>query len=329
MAKRALVTGASGFIGNHLVKYLRDRGYWVRGVDWVVKKDWAFEMDDFQLGDLREEDAAHRAMKGGIDEVYALAADMGGMGFISQFHVDILQNNTRINLNTLYAAKKAEVERYFYSSSACCYPEFLQESTEKVIPLREVDAFPAMPQDAYGWEKLFTEVACHYYRKQYGMTMRIARFHNIAGPLGTWRGGREKAPAAMCRKVAEAKLMQQPRIDVWGDGTAVRSYCYIDDCLQGIDRIMHGKQPELDGFGINLGSDEAVTVDQLAIKAMDIAEYHPQIAHVDGPIGVAGRNSDNTLISSVLGWAPSIKLDDWLPKLYQWVEEQVVEDVKC
>ena len=325
---RALVTGASGFIGNHLVKYLRDQGYWVRGVDWQPQKEWSYPIDDFRQLDLRHDGSTFQAFDGGIDEVYALAADMGGMGFISTNHIDIMQNNSRINLNTVQAAHQYQVKKYFYASSACAYPEYKQLSDQEVIPLKESDAFPADPQDGYGWEKLFIEVLDGYYRKERGMYVRIARFHNIAGPLGTWKGGREKAPAAICRKVATAKLTKSDIIDVWGNGKAVRSYCYINDCLKGIDKIMHTDHPKLDETAINLGSNEAITVNDLVKLVSDIAKHQVEINHVRGPIGVAGRNSDNTLIQEVLGWQPELKLVDWIPTLYQWVEDQVREDLK-
>ncbi len=322
---RALVTGASGFIGGHLCKYLKQKGYWVRGVDWDYRKEWdTTDLDDFKLYDLRDEEYAFHAMEGGIDEVYALAADMGGMEFISANHIRIMQNNMRINMNTLRAAHYNNVKRYFYASSACIYPEFLQVNSDNVVPLKESDAFPANPQDAYGWEKLMTEVLCNYYRKMHGMNIRIARFHNIAGPYGTWRGGREKAPAAICRKVAVAKLLNRDYISVFGDGSAVRSYCYIDDCIYGIYQIMTGNHQNLTGYGINLGSDEAVSVNQLVDIVSHAANHNVIIRHTDGPLGVAGRNSDNTLIKETLGWCPSTKLEDWIPILYQWIYNQLV-----
>lgn len=321
---RILVTGASGFIGNHLSAYLKAKGHWVRGVDWNPIKPWnKTEFDDFQQLDLRNEEYAFHACAGGIDEVYALAADMGGMGFISQHHVPILQNNMRININTLRAAHLSGVKNYFFASSACAYPEFLQTTTDNVIPLKESDAFPANPQDGYGWEKLMTEIYCHYYRKVSGMRIRIGRFHNIAGPNGEWRGGREKAPAALCRKIALAKILGRSSIDIWGDGSAVRSYCYIDDCLKGIDLLMHTDDARLDGYGINLGSDEAVTVRELANTIMHIAAYEVALEPVEGPVGVAGRNSDNTLIKSILGWCPDTPLAQWLVILFPWVMMQV------
>jgi len=323
---RALVTGASGFIGNHLANYLKEKGYWVRGVDWNPQKYWAFPIDEFKQLDLRNEEYVYQALTGGIDEVYALAADMGGMGFISEHHIHIMQNNMRINMNTLRAAGIMNVKKYFYASSACCYPEYRQTESTNVIPLKESDAFPANPQDAYGWEKLMTELLCNYYRKQYGMHIRIARFHNIAGIYGEWMGGREKAPAAICRKVAIAKYLNHDSIDIWGDGSAVRSYCNISDCVEGIYRIMHGEDERLNGFGINLGSDEAITVQELVQMVMDIAGYHVELKSIPGPVGVAGRNSDNTLIKEILGWCPNKKIRDWIPSLYAWIFARIREE---
>ena len=315
--QRVLVSGAGGFIGHHLSTYLKKRGYWVRGVDIKEPEFGTSDADEFELLDLRRWDNCLQATRG-IDEVYALAADMGGMGFISTNHATILRNNGLINLHTLEAARINSVQRYLYTSSACVYPEYLQKKTD-VVPLKEEDAYPAQPQDAYGWEKLITENLCLYYRSQYGLETRIVRFHNIFGPLGAWDGGREKAPAAMCRKVAVASLTGNPEIEIWGDGEQTRSFCYIDDCLTGIYRLMRSDyyQP------LNLGQDRMVTINQLADMVAHVAGIVIGKKHVPGPQGVRGRNSDNTRLSQVLGWAPEISLEEGLARTYAWIEEQV------
>jgi len=241
--RRVLVTGAGGFIGSHLVKYLKNKGYWVRGVDLKYPEYEETSADEFEILDLRCADHAMRAMVGGIEEVYALAADMGGMGFITTHHAQILYNNALINLHTLEAARLHGVKRYLYTSSACIYPEYLQTEAD-VKPLKEEDAYPAHPQDAYGWEKLVTEILVSYYQSDYSMETRTVRFHNIFGELGTWDGGREKAPAAMCRKVAMAKLTGNAEVEIWGDGEQTRSFCHIDDCVEGIYRLMRSDYRE-------------------------------------------------------------------------------------
>ncbi len=257
-AERVLVTGAGGFIGHHLVSYLKRQSYWVRGVDVKLPEYSATEADDFALLDLRRWENCLRATEG-VEEVYALAADMGGMGFISAHHAQILHSNALINFHTIEAARLNGVRRYLYTSSACVYPEYRQHETA-VTPLREEDVYPAQPQDAYGWEKLLTERLCMHYRQDYGLETRIVRFHNIFGPLGTWEGGREKAPAAMCRKVAIAKLSGNHEIEIWGDGEQTRSFCYIDDCVVGIFRLMRSDYRE----PLNLGQDRLITINQLA-----------------------------------------------------------------
>ena len=253
-----------------------------------------------------------------MDEVYALAADMGGMGYISSHHALILHNNSLINLNTLEAARVNGVARYLYSSSACVYPEYKQTDAA-VTALKEDDAYPAQPQDAYGWEKLITERLCIHYREDYGIETRIVRFHNIFGPLGTWDGGREKAPAAMCRKVAVAKLTGKKEIEIWGDGEQTRSFCLIDDCLDGINRLMASNHHE----PLNLGQEHLVTINELADIVSGIAGVTLAKRHVPGPQGVRGRNSDNTKLRQVLGWEPQISLEEGLRRTYVWIEEQV------
>lgn len=315
--KKVLVTGAGGGIGHHLVTTLKQQGHWVRGVDVKAPEFRSTDADEFLLLDLRRWDNCLQATRG-VEEVYALAADMGGMGFISAHHAQILHNNALINLHTLEAARENGVGRYLYTLSACVYPEFLQTMTA-VVPLKEDDAYPAQPQDAYGWEKLISERLCLHYREDYGMETRIVRFHNIFGPLGTWDGGREKAPAAMCRKVALAKLMGDPEIEIWGDGEQTRSFCYIDDCVTGLWKLMASDyvQP------LNLGQDRMVTINQLVDMVADIAGVPIAKKHVSGPQGVRGRNSDNSRLRQVLGWEPTIALEEGLARTYAWIEQQV------
>lgn len=314
---KVLVTGAGGFIGHHLVSFLKERGYWVRGVDLKQPEFWASDADEFEILDLRKWDNCLVATRG-VDAVYALAADMGGMGFISCNHARILHNNSLINFHTLEAARLNGVRSYLYTSSACVYPEYRQLTTD-VIPLKESDAYPAEPQDAYGWEKLITEQLCMHYRRDYGLETRIVRFHNIFGPYGTWEGGREKAPAALCRKIAKAKLTGCDEIEIWGDGEQTRSFCYIDDCIRGIDKLMHS---DFNG-PLNLGQDRMVSINELAAMIADIANVEVRMKHVPGPQGVRGRNSDNTLLKKVLNWTPEVSLEEGLSKTYTWIESQV------
>ena len=314
---KVLVTGAGGFIGHHLVSYLKSHGYWVRGADVKAPEFCANDADEFSLVDLRRWEDCLKPTAG-IDEVYALAADMGGMGFISAHHAQILYNNSIISLQTLEAARQSGVKRYLYTSSACVYPEYRQTMTD-VTPLKEEDAYPAQPQDAYGWEKLVTERLCMHYRDDYGMETRTVRFHNIFGPLGTYDGGREKAPAAMCRKIAIVKLTGNPEVEIWGDGQQTRSFCYIDDCVTGLHKLMRSDYRE----PLNLGQDRLVTIDELADMVAAIAGVRIMKRHVAGPQGVRGRNSDNTRLRAVLNWEPQVSLEEGLRKTYAWIEERV------
>lgn len=314
-----LVTGAGGFIGHHLVTFLREKGYWVRGADIKYPEYRTTDADEFEILDLRRWDNCLQATRG-INEVYGLAADMGGMGFISAHHSEILHNNSLINTHTLEAARINGVKRYFYTSSACVYPEYKQTETN-VVPLKEEDAYPAQPQDAYGWEKLVMERLCTHYREDYGLQTRIVRFHNIFGDYGTWEGGREKAPAAMCRKIAVAKLTGKHEIEMWGDGEQTRSFCYIEDCLEGIYRLMRSDFTS----PLNLGSDRMVTINELAQIIAKIAGIEITIKHIPGPMGVRGRNSDNTRLREVLKWEPRLTLEQGLQRTYPWIEQQVAQ----
>ncbi len=317
MGTKVLVTGAGGFIGHHLISYLKRSGYWVRGVDVKYPEYAPSVADEFVLLDLRRIENCLQATEN-IEEVYALAADMGGMGFISEHHAQILRDNSLINIHSLEAARQNGAKRYLYCSSACVYPEYRQTEID-VTPLREEDAYPAQPQDAYGWEKLITERLCRHYREDYGLETRIVRFHNIFGPLGTWQGGREKAPAALCRKVAVAKLTGSHEIEIWGDGEQTRSFCYIDDCVAGMHKLMRSDYRE----PLNLGQDRLVTINQLADMIASIAGVRVMKRHVPGPQGVRGRNSDNTRLREVLGWEPQISLEEGLARTYRWIEHQV------
>jgi len=314
---RVLVTGAGGFIGHHLVTHLKRRGAWVRGVDLKFPEFAPTEANEFLTLDLRRWEACLEATAD-VEDVYALAADMGGMGFISAHHAEILHNNVLISTHTIEAARQNGVRRYLYTSSACVYPEYRQTSTD-VEPLREEEAYPAQPQDAYGWEKLITERLCQHYHVDYGLDTRIVRFHNIFGPLGTWRGGREKAPAAMCRKVAYAKLTGNHEIEIWGDGEQTRSFCYIDDCVAGLERLMESAYRE----PLNLGQDRLISINQLADMVAGAAGIPIAKRHVPGPQGVRGRNSNNDRLRHVLGWEPHVSLEDGMARTYRWIEAQI------
>ena len=311
-----LVTGAGGFIGHHLVKYLIERGYWVRGADVKPPEYESSHAHDFELVDLRRLDNCLIATRG-VDLVYHLAADMGGIGYITAFHADIARNNTLINTNMLEAARLNGVKRLLFSSSACIYPQHLQDSAD-VTPLKEEDAYPADPEEGYGWEKLFMEKMCQYYREDHGLETRVVRFHNVYGPLGTYDGGKEKAPAAISRKVALAN--DGDNIEVWGDGEQTRSFMYVDDCVQGIHRLMESDYPH----PLNLGTDELVTINQLVDLVADIAGKELVKRHdLTKPQGVRGRNSDNDRLRKALGWEPRTPLRVGLAPTYRWIEAEL------
>jgi nucleoside-diphosphate-sugar epimerase len=317
LRRRVLVTGAGGFIGHHLVSALKRAGCWVRGVDIKYPEYGSSEADEFLIRDLRRWGSCLQATLK-IDDVYALAADMGGMGYISSHHAEILHNNILISTHTLEAARENKVSRYLFTSSACVYPEYRQTSTD-VEPLKEDHAYPAQPQDAYGWEKLIAERLCLHYGEDFGMDVRIARFHNIFGPLGTWDGGREKAPAALCRKIATAKLTGADEIEIWGDGEQTRSFCYIDDCVEGLMRLMDSNYRE----PLNLGQDRLISINELADLVADAAGIAVRKRHVPGPQGVRGRNSNNERLREVLRWEPHVSLEHGIALTYRWIEAQV------
>jgi len=318
--KTALVCGAGGFIGSHLAKRLKKEGFWVRGVDLKYPEFGTSAADDFVIGDLRDQIVVQKILDRPFDEVFQLAADMGGAGYIftGEHDADVMHNSAQINLNMAYYGVKVGIKKIFYSSSACIYPEYNQMDPDNP-KCSEDSAYPAAPDSEYGWEKLFSERLFLSYQRNYGLDVNIARFHNIFGPDGTWTGGREKAPAAMCRKVVETP--DNGEIEMWGDGKQTRSFLYIDECLEGIRRLMDS---EFTG-PVNIGSEEMITINQLAEMTMDIARKNLTIKHIPGPLGVRGRNSDNNLIGDKLGWKPSEPLKDGMVKTYNWIEQQVKE----
>ena len=310
---RVLVCGAGGFIGSWLVKRLKADGHWVRGIDLKRPEYDVSPADDFRVEDLRDERVSWAACVG-IDDVYQLAADMGGIGYITSNRADLARNNTLINAHMLEGARQNAVKRYLFTSSACVYPAQLQRQ-DRGVGLKEECAVPADPERGYGWEKLYAEQLTDYYREDHGLDTRIVRFHNVYGPLGTYEGGKEKAPAAICRKVALAT----DAIDVWGDGDQTRSFMYVDDCVEGLIRIMtSGLQRP-----INLGTEEMVSINELARLTCRVAGKVLDIRHIAGPQGVRGRNSDNGLLRTTIGWEPHITLADGIARTYPWIASQV------
>jgi len=324
MQRKVLVCGAGGFIGSHLVKRLKREGYWVRGADLKMPEYAPTAADEFRLGDLRDPVFCEQVVDGPLDELYQLAADMGGAGYIftGEHDADVMHNSGLINLNISHLAVRRGVKRLFYSSSACMYPEYNQLDPDNP-KCNEDSAYPAAPDSEYGWEKLFSERLYLAFNRNYKLDVRIARFHNIFGPEGAWNNGKEKAPAAICRKVAMAG--EGSEIEIWGDGKQTRSFLYIDECLEAMRRLM---QSDFRG-PVNIGSEEMVTINQLARLAMKIAGKSLTVRNVPGPVGVRGRNSDNALIREKLGWAPSQPLAQGLAKTYQWIAEQVAASAEA
>ena len=316
--RKALVCGGGGFIGNHLVKRLKNENYWVRAVDLKYPEFGNTAADDFVVADLRDQRVFGHILDCPFDEVYQLAADMGGAGYLFTGHhdADVMHNSATINLNIAHFAVKAGIKKLFYSSSACVYPKYNQVDP-KHPECSEASVYPAVPDSEYGWEKLFSERVYLAFAKNYGLDVRIARFHNIFGPQGSWNDGKEKAPAAICRKVAESA--NGDAIEIWGDGEQTRSFLYIDDCLEAISRLM---QSDFCG-PVNIGSEEMVTINQLAAYVVDISNKKLKFRHINGPTGVRGRNSDNRLIKEKLNWSPKIQLKDGLEKTYAWIDTQV------
>ena len=317
--KKALVCGAGGFIGSHLVKRLKNEGYWVKGVDIKHPEFGQTVADEFIIDDLRDQAVCRDILSIPYDEVYQLAADLGGAGFIftGEHDADIMHNSAIINLNVLHYGQKTGIKKIFYSSSACVYPAHNQTDA-KHLTTEESSAYPAAPDSEYGWEKLFSERLFFSFHRNYGLDVRVARFHNTFGTESTWQGGREKSPAAICRKIAETP--NGGEIEIWGDGEQTRTFTYIDDCLEGIRRLMNS---ETFRGPVNIGSDEIVSINQLVKIVMDIAGKKINIKHVPGPVGIRGRSCNNSLIKKELGWEPGIKLYDGLKPMYAWIEEQV------
>ena len=317
--KTALVLGAGGFIGGHMVKRLRSEGYWVRGVDKKLHEHEYSLADDFQLADLTLQSDVRRVIDDiHFDEVYQLAADMGGAGYINTnlYDADVMHNSASINLNVLHRCKQMQIKKVFFSSSACVYNEELQ-STNENPDCRESSAYPAHPDSEYGWEKLFSERLFHAYNRQHGMQNKVARFHNIFGPYGTWDGGKEKFPAAICRKIAKAN--DGDEIEIWGDGEQTRSFLFIDDCIEGVRRLM---QSETFHGPVNIGADQMISINDTVDLVASIAGKTVRKKHIDGPTGVRGRNSNNELIEEKLNWRPSQHLKHGLEITYQWINEQ-------
>lgn len=320
--RRALVCGAGGFIGGHLVKRLKKDGFWVRGVDLRFHEHAETVADDFAIGDLRDRDFCHSVVDTRFDEVYQLAADMGGAGYIftGEHDADVMHNSATINLNMLDVCLKRNIKSIFYSSSACIYPVHNQQDPDNPH-CSEPSAYPAAPDSEYGWEKLFSERLYLAYNRNYGMRSRVARYHNIFGPEGTWDGGKEKAPAAICRKIARARDGEE--IEIWGDGLQTRSFLYIDECLEGTIRLL--RSPDFEG-PVNIGSEEMVTINQLVDMVSEIAGKKVRKKHIPGPTGVRGRKSDNRLIKEKLGWSPSQPLRKGLEVTYHWIEERACSE---
>lgn len=315
--RRVLVTGAGGFIGHHLVTYLQSRKYWVRGVDVKEPEYEKTSADEFELLDLRRWANCLQASRG-VDEIYHLAANMGGIGFIETHKAEIVHDNVLINIHMLEAARVNGIKKFLFTSSACVYPGYKQKMPD-VMPLKEEDAYPADAEDGYGWEKLFTERQCRHYGEAYGLKTYIVRFHNIFGPLGTYDGGREKSPAAICRKIALAK--EDDEIEVWGDGRQTRSYCYVSDCVEGIYRLMRSEFYE----PINLGQDRMVSINELVDMVAHIAGKNIVKRYdLNKPQGVRGRNADITLMRQTLGWEPQVTLEEGLERTYAWIQQQLL-----